>query len=745
MRGQPAIARSGTTRTRGGVRLGFAVALTCVLVSTFDARPTARRDQEDDAGIASLLNRLEQVILVGDVEGYLTFLAPEADRDVARSVASATFGEHDITRAVVRERDRVPVPGASPGSAFRLAVDLFVERGTHGRIVTWRLDVRRREGGSPPESRADAGPRPPNPDWVIQSQESLSGIDGLEQLTIDPATQYAAHGLTVRGEDVEFNLRDGALFVARAETGVTAIVLLGEGEMVFRPSSETERGQVRIFAGAETLRARFDAVMLRMPPDEVDSHLALDGLAREKVDGRLLSRARSVLGEEGGKTFSIDLQGLSSGQWWVPPQPRCFVAEVRTKKHGTLTYARDWNQPEDVSLFDREQRRHIAVYASPEKLKVRGASFTDGEDREYEVSRYEIEAAFTPDRQWINGQTRLRGAVRAGSVSSLTLRLADSLEVRSVISARHGRLLALRVRNQDSLVVSLPASLAQGSPLDLIVTYSGRLEPQAPEREGVQIGRESQVPQGDLPAVPIEESYLYSNRTYWYAQTPEVDYATASIRVLVPAKYTCVASGQLSSGSPMLLGVVNQKGPSDAQKIFMFDVARPARYFACVISRFTHVQAAAQDPPALAAEVTDRFKARGQRLLADAGAIARYYASLVGDSPYPTFTLALVESDLPGGHSPAYFAVLNQVIPRPGLIWRNDPAAFNDFPEYFLAHELAHQWWGQAVGTRNYHEAWISEGFAAVLRGTLRGTHARARRVPRDHQALPPLDPRQER
>jgi aminopeptidase N len=29
-----------------------------------------------------------------------------------------------------------------------------------------------------------------------------------------------------------------------------------------------------------------------------------------------------------------------------------------------------------------------------------------------------------------------------------------------------------------------------------------------------------------------------------------------------------------------------------------------------------------------------------------------------------------------------------------------------------VAHELAHQWWGQAVGWRNYHEQWLSEGFA---------------------------------
>ena len=44
--------------------------------------------------------------------------------------------------------------------------------------------------------------------------------------------------------------------------------------------------------------------------------------------------------------------------------------------------------------------------------------------------------------------------------------------------------------------------------------------------------------------------------------------------------------------------------------------------------------------------------------------------------------------------------------------WRNDPASFQGFPEFFLAHELAHQWFGQAVGWKNYHEQWLSEGFA---------------------------------
>ena len=84
----------------------------------------------------------------------------------------------------------------------------------------------------------------------------------------------------------------------------------------------------------------------------------------------------------------------------------------------------------------------------------------------------------------------------------------------------------------------------------------------------------------------------------------------------------------------------------------------------------------------------------------------------MADAPYESFTLALTESDLPGGHSPAYFAMLNQPLPQSPFVWTNDPVSFQSYPSFFIAHELAHQWWGQAVGWKNYHEQWLSEGFA---------------------------------
>jgi aminopeptidase N len=103
---------------------------------------------------------------------------------------------------------------------------------------------------------------------------------------------------------------------------------------------------------------------------------------------------------------------------------------------------------------------------------------------------------------------------------------------------------------------------------------------------------------------------------------------------------------------------------------------------------------------------------RGRELIEDAADVARFYHSIVGDAPYSSFTLALVEHLQPGGHSPAYFAALNQPLPNTPLNWQTDPVNFEGFPEFFLAHEMAHQWWGQAVGWRNYHEQWLSEGFS---------------------------------
>ena len=67
-------------------------------------------------------------------------------------------------------------------------------------------------------------------------------------------------------------------------------------------------------------------------------------------------------------------------------------------------------------------------------------------------------------------------------LQELTIRLANALVVRSVISNQFGRLFSLRVTNQNIILVNLPTIVAQDTEMTVTIDYSGRLEPQRSDR-----------------------------------------------------------------------------------------------------------------------------------------------------------------------------------------------------------------------------------------------------------------------
>jgi hypothetical protein len=694
--------------------------LLCAL--TIAAPTAAAQTVPSTDGVQLLLTRFEELLRTGDADGFEALTDNSTPREQLEQFTMDLF-RPDVVRAIVNERERAPLDGAAPGTGYRLVVEIFIETTGRARILTTLLDVRRlvvSDGSA----------------WRITGAQGVTSVEGLYRLRLNSSMRLAARNVTITAVDLLLTLEEGYVYLVESDAGVSGLVFFGRGVMRFTPGPVSEQGQLRIFAGNATLDTQFDAAFIRLHPSQYEQRVTTDRLTSAPPDARQLRRAQELFERDSPKSFSLDLSGLSDEPWYLLPQPDDFLAEVRTRRHGELTYLRSMTQAEDVTLFERERQRTIALYPSPERIAALNAIDNEDERRDYDVLDYNIDATVLPLLQNIDGRVRMRLRVEAPAITSIMLRLADNLVVTSVTSPEYGRLLHLRIRGQNSVIVSLPVEVSQDSEISLVVSYRGPVIAQEIEDETVQTG---EIAVSSDPLLNFEPNLLVSNRSLWYPQNPIADFATATIRITVPDGYSAVASGEPRRETDVTLRdlITLPNG-----RAFVFTAREPLRYLAFVVSRFVRVAESTIDvtdvkapggtrPMRLTIEANPRQQNAGRDLLGDFEAIMRFYAQILGEAPFRSATVAVVEHELPGGHSPGFFAVLNSPPPGGRLSWRDDPAAFAGFPEYFLSHELAHQWWGQAVGWRNYHEQWLSEGFAQYF-AALYAREAHGERVFRD-------------
>ncbi len=665
-------------------------------------------------GVVGLLSGLEAALVSGQPDDVTALTAADLSTD-ARSLLFSAVQAGPAISAAVRERGRRVV-----GDTYEVLAEVFVDRGHVGRVSTWQLVVR---------------PIVEQPErFELVGLRELSAIDNLLKLALEPDVQYSLDDFTITATDVTLTMRSGSAFVAHSPLGVTGLVLRGRGQIRFAPPDPAEQGQLEIFAGRPEYISDVDEAFIRINSTEFELRVAGQGLTRVPVDARELGRARSIFDEMAPRTFSLDLNDLTPDRWSIEPAYGSMVIESKTKRHGWLTYARTPSDAEDVVFFDRDNVRNLSVYASEALQARRGSRFYSEDDKAaFDVERYELDLTFDPEREWISGRGRLQVRIKPPGANTLTLRMASSLNVASVTSPTFGRLLTLRVVNQNNVLVSLPSFVMPGTELTLDVQYSGHLPPQSLDREAIQV---SQSPFQEPPQIILdpEPRFMYSNRSLWYPQGAVTDFATASMRLSVPSEYQIVASGSpRGSWLDEVEPPETKGGEPRSMRTVEYVADRPARYLSVVISRFvpvarTRVAVPAVAPPeggsvaGLSPEgtpgvdieivSTPRMAGRNRNTPERVRRMIEFYAGIIGEAPYPDFTLAAVDDNLPGGHSPAFFAVLHQPLPSTPYQWSQDPVWFGNYPRLFLAHEVAHQWWGQAIGWKNYHEQWLSEGLS---------------------------------
>jgi Peptidase family M1 domain len=675
-----------------GVRAAFVMCVVLSLARADTARPQSALQQDD--GVTTLVYAIEQASRAGDATALQSLVRPGAQSGrIADFVQTLTSPRPSAV--TVKERDRA----ALGGGQARLLLEILTVSGHEARVTSWRVDIAPAAGAAT---------------WTITDAERLTVINGLYRLALNTSVEYAVRDLVINAPDLTITIPSGYAFAASTPEGPTAYVVLGRGRAALAPAPEAERGQMRLFSGSDVFRSDITGVFVRVNPSEVASHITQKALAPQPADAGRARRATQVFNTYAPKSFALDLNDLSVEQWWLVPPGDDFVAEIETTRYGQLTYARANSEPEDISFFDRRHKRNIAVYASKEKLATRGPFFSEDDRLDYDVRNYDLDVAFAPEREWVDGVATL--SIRTRSyLSTLTLRLAEPLVVRSIVSKQYGRLLQIRVIGQSNVLVGFPGTVPPDADVDLVITYGGRLPPQGIDREALQVQQQDLKPEEII--VPTEPQYLYSNRSYWYPQGPVTGYASATMTLTAPGAYDLVASGVQQGAADTLPAPPGER----PRKKFVFVASKPVRYLSVLISRFQAARPVPlkllddKDPVPFTVLANPREVTHVRSMTEKAADVLRFYASLMADMPYDAFTLALTENALPGGHSPAYFAMVNRPLPMSQYTWTNDPVAFQNYPSFFVAHEIAHQWWGQAVGWKNYHEQWLSEGFAQYL------------------------------
>ena len=449
--------------------LRLLLALACLALAPAYSYGAGAQPPSPPDAIEKLVARLEQALAASDRAALLALTVKDTDASTVDEFADAAGA--NPTRVVIKERDRLTLEG----NRRQLLIEVFVERGIEAKLATWRVDLR------PPPAKAD-----PN-DWRIERMEPVSNVAGLYRLALNATRQFDVRNLVVTGTDVTIEMSAGTAFVAEIPDGPTAIVLLGRGRMRFAPPDQAERTQIRLFTGADDLVSEFDAAFLRVRPSDFESRFRTESLVARPVVATDLRRATEVFDEYLSRTLQIDLTDLSRDRWSLVPSSGDLIAEVRTRRFGSLTYARSGNEAEDITVFDRRRRRNISIYASAEKLATRGRFYSEDDLVDYDVLAYEVDTVFSPDRYWINGTAHLRVRVRAGAMTTMTLKLAEAFTVRGVYAPGFGRLLHLRVVNQNSLIVNLPSPVFRDNEFALTIVYSGRLEPSELDREAINL------------------------------------------------------------------------------------------------------------------------------------------------------------------------------------------------------------------------------------------------------------------
>jgi aminopeptidase N len=299
----------------------------------------------------------------------------------------------------------------------------------------------------------------------------------------------------------------------------------------------------------------------------------------------------------------------------------------------------------------------------------------------YDVSGYDLNLRYDPRSGRLDGTATIT-ATATQDLASLHFDLAGLAASRVTVDGRP----ATSRAESDELVVTPGAGIRRGAAFTVLVAYAGM--PKALVNEALGDGGWMRTADGGFAVGQPE-----SASTWFPVNDHPSDKATFKLAMAVPEGIEAISNG-----------VAGETSTAGGWTTWRWSESKPlASYLSFVaIGQFRVTSTTHRGKPMVIA-LPEKLPANGPAATAMArtGEIADYLESLFGPYPFDSYGGIVIDDDRLG------YALETQSRPVYGTVF------FRSGPDtVVVAHELAHQWYGDSVAIERWQDIWLNEGLA---------------------------------